>query len=746
MVLEDFSYIKITTGARLADRYITVQVKEPEREHATRGVLFALVEIEQSWQTNAQIGQTLINTLARQYFRDDREDRLAAFEESLRQVNETLKQFSQAEDPDWPSRLHAVLALALPGEIHVAGVGTVHGWLVRSGKSSPIFERPPGPGTIGKTFGAVLSAPLEPEDHLFFVSSGLYKVVTEQEMAKHVLQADSVAEAATWLTNLLRAKHGRWVNAIALSYQPNRPGQRPPHQPATLLVDATGIGQWTTRGNLALDQARTAVLSAGSWLKEADSRVDRVMRGQVLPRGKQRFAQTKEWTLGQLQRFRAPGRKTPEPAQPQTPASTPTPPFAPPDEAESLIGQPLYTIRNYQEQSAQPDIPPSTTTPGRIPLGFVTRLRSLERWMPRLEWRSLGLVLVAVVLLWILIANVRALSIEQTQERSRQELASELTEYQDLLEEARLAQIFKKHDDAQAALATILDNVPNLFGTAVDAGARQLLDDAQALADELSGTQRLTSVTELGRIEGASDLVQWQGGVVALAPALTFVSTEEHTELPLPTGTPTAFAVFEDGRLLVATENGQGYEYVQPNSQPAQRAAGNADWPSGVALATYFENAYVLSPTAETIWKLAGSGTELSSPSAYTQAQPEIAQAVDLAIDGDIWVVSDTGKILRYRNGQRAEFTPSGLAEPLTSAQSIVTSRTGTHVYVLSGRRIVALTKSGSFAAQYVIDGAEELHAVSVDEQAELFYVLTGDGRVLQVPFSSHLGDGVNSE
>src|SRR5690606_32358811 len=104
------------------------------------GKIFAIVEIESPWFPNSQIGQTIINTAAREYFKSSETEPLLRFEAALKKTNETLDQLAKTGEREWIERLHAVLALVRDNEIHMATTGKARGWLIRGSKSSPMFE------------------------------------------------------------------------------------------------------------------------------------------------------------------------------------------------------------------------------------------------------------------------------------------------------------------------------------------------------------------------------------------------------------------------------------------------------------------------------------------------------------------------------------------------------------------------------------------------------------------------------
>jgi len=153
-----------------------------------------------------------------------------------------------------------------------------------------------------------------------------------------------------------------------------------------------------------------------------------------------------------------------------------------------------------------------------------------------------------------------------------------------------------------------------------------------------------------------------------------------------------------------------------------------------LALAPFFNSLYILAPQDNQIWKYTSTSGQLSAEQAYVVDGTDISAGVDLAIDGNIFVLTSTGEIIKFGRGSREELAVRDIPAPnesFTGPLQIETTNDGDRLYVLDGTRIVVLDKTGRFQAQYVPDGLESIQAFYVDEAANELTVLS-DGKLLR--------------
>ncbi len=159
-----------------------------------------------------------------------------------------------------------------------------------------------------------------------------------------------------------------------------------------------------------------------------------------------------------------------------------------------------------------------------------------------------------------------------------------------------------------------------------------------------------------------------------------------------------------------------------------------------VAVDSFFGNFYVLDPQANRLWRYLPTADGYNAPpeSYFPADQPvDLTHAVDLTIDGAVYVLFKEGRISKFEGGQPVGFNITGLDKPLSNPVAIFTAPNELvqHIYVADtgNRRVVQLNKDGSFVRQFKPREGEgvsftNLQDIFVDEIGGRLYVLDSNG------------------
>jgi hypothetical protein len=186
-----------------------------------------------------------------------------------------------------------------------------------------------------------------------------------------------------------------------------------------------------------------------------------------------------------------------------------------------------------------------------------------------------------------------------------------------------------------------------------------------------------------------------------------------------------------NGSSLLQLDEAQGITTVS--------VADSEIWNDPRAIEGYSGYLYVLDAAEDRILKYAPTeNTYDSFPVSYLQGEAavELENAVDMAIDGFIYVLLTGGDILKFSGGLQVDFSVTGLGDQgLQGATALYTDPDTQHIYVADAglARIVQLTKDGVFVRQFLPPREEEelfqgLQDVWVDEIQGELVVLTSDG------------------
>ena len=122
---------------------------------------------------------------------------------------------------------------------------------------------------------------------------------------------------------------------------------------------------------------------------------------------------------------------------------------------------------------------------------------------------------------------------------------------------------------------------------------------------------------------------------------------------------------------------------------------------------------------------------------------PDLSMAVDLAIDGDVWIIRNDGSASRYNQGRPSDISLAGLDTPIAKPSAIFTSEKVSNLYIADAgnQRIVQFDKgTGRFTRQFKPRGQDRdafkaLQVLAVDEaNRRFFFVSEGKAYIATIP------------
>ncbi len=441
----------------------------------------------------------------------------------------------------------------------------------------------------------------------------------------------------------------------------------------------------------------------------------------------------------------------PSPAYPKPPAPGNTPPptpedrtlTSPPDRAAETSGDPTLpldisrtVVRLRGEQSLGHARYPRSTGPSRA--------LSFGLFHPPL------LVILGILAL-ILILGV--LTVPDLIRESRGERVNDLLQQAQIqlnaaIVETDTARQRQYLDEASSLAAEALRIEPeNQIAAGLRAQATSRLETMNAVFDlgplttiiTLSG--QITGEVSIERFTIAGDtayLLDSKGGrVIAISLAsqspiaILYQQGETYGEIPAQTPIFIAWDGGEDdGRLLILDSERKLFA-SRPGSPPEPVPLRRTNtWTSVAAMTTFDGNLYVLDPLGNQVHRYfpASSGFD-SEPGPALSGQPDLEDAVGLAVNGDIFILRRDGQILHFQAGVDLGFSLAGIDRPLKGPAGISVVPASAEVYITDAgnKRIVVATLDGVFRRQLVSTDFTDLRAIAVDSSGTQLYVIAGD-------------------
>ncbi len=190
--------------------------------------------------------------------------------------------------------------------------------------------------------------------------------------------------------------------------------------------------------------------------------------------------------------------------------------------------------------------------------------------------------------------------------------------------------------------------------------------------------------------------------------------------------------------LLLLTDDNRLLEYSVRRGISLLKVGNTERWARPTAIATYLGKLYVLDTATNQIFRYSpdAEGYSGAPEEWFALSQPrDLRGAVDMAIDGAIYVAYSDGRVEKFMTGDPQPFPMEGLAEPLRQPAAIYTdvSEEVRHVYVAdpAAARVVQFTKEGQFVRQFRFSQGDWFSGISdlyVNEAEHRLYFVSDGG------------------
>ena len=184
----------------------------------------------------------------------------------------------------------------------------------------------------------------------------------------------------------------------------------------------------------------------------------------------------------------------------------------------------------------------------------------------------------------------------------------------------------------------------------------------------------------------------------------------------------------EDDKMIFLSKDSNVYEYTKlTESLSTKDISFPQDSVDITQIFVYNRRLYTLSPKSDQIFKHNPTQTGYDRGSAWiTQNSDSLKNAISLAVDGNIFVLTDDAHILNFYSGEQKNFEIQGVHPELESPTKIWTYANSDYLYLLEpkNKRVILLDKDGNFIEQYTSNIWKEPQDMLIDEDNKLVYIL----------------------
>lgn len=675
------NHTRLTTSDRLSDRFLTCQVYSPQDESVSnKGAIYADVEILIPWFSASQIGQSIINTLIRDYYKADDTSDLNNFETAIKGVNESLAQVAQSGETDWIGKLSSVLVLINGKEAHFAQTGQAHAYLYRGDKINHItegLENDASPHPL-KTYTNLTSGTLQEDDRVVIASPKFFEVIDPSELKMIVMQ-NHPTQAAIEAGKILKGRGIKYANAIFIEVTTKDAlANIPPDQKVdTIYINEQLSSLSTNLKNIYRNLVLPIMVSLKSYTTKAYTKSKKNLAPKIKDGLSQTVDSSKKLYESAKQKSAEVTKDIPKVGDSEVQRDNPSSRFS--ETAK------LYSIKSKNKMKR-----------------FLLRIGFSKPHGPRVYL----IALISMVVILSLAIGLSVLS-KNSREKNR-ELQDKLNQIVSLEGEASIALVRNDEPGALANYKQILSLAEDLKESKYEDQANESAQKAYAKVLELTQANEIGefSIKELPIKPIALLEVGGTTYLISGDKKIFNVENEEVTDLNERIGGEIAQVTAVENNIALSTNDNRLY-IIDPITKTVSQQTVSLNYAG--KMSSFFDNIYVLDPPSNQVWKIVNDdGYKDNSPFIQDDAI-SVANAVDLDIDGSIYVLGQDCSINRISRGESVSNFSIGLPadEQLDSCSGIYTAEDANSIYVIAKSsntsRIVELRKNGTFVSQYIL-------------------------------------------
>jgi len=723
-------YTRLTHADKLPDRFLASQVYRPaDPESRLKGVIFGQIEILNPWFPANQIGQTIINTLIREYYRATYETELDNFEAALKKVNETLSEISKAGETGWVGHLNGVLMLINNQDIHISQTGDIKAHIFRDSEINHLTE-----GLINdddphplRTFSNITSGTLKLKDKIVIANPDFYDNISMKEIAE-VISENVPAVAVLDFVQTLKHKKSLSAGALVIELTTQDAADALPleYKTDTIYIDQGANSAWLNLkhsfnkvGKPALGAMKSNFQKS---LKKADYQFDTYIIPPVKKASKKSYDFAKQSANKIKERFRK--RKTLNES------------VGIPTDMRSAISthRPKLNIKLPPKVSQASDklkpvvAKPVDWTKSKLGLSGIETPEGRAKRV--ISW---GIALLVILVILIILGRQEPTT-DVAYSPAIQETATDLNEK---FAHVKLTAAYNDKSAALTELAEIFDTLNELSQKGeLPPSLQELEKQATEELKKLTDTKLASDVVALADSNNNKLVVNYENSQYFISDNQIVCASDNSTiDISQVGSVYGAVADIETKQIVLSTQNGL-YRFKPADKQITSITVQDNNWTNTSLISTFSGNIYGIDLSQAKIIKLTPSGDEYSNAGDFgSPSGDELKNAESIAINSSILTLMNDGQIIAYSRTAREAMTLTGMPvdsfvkEPIaifSNYENIEVAIVHKDIWLKNRYRLTNFNKNGEFMTSYLLpQEIGSIKATEYDLSTKTLYIIT---------------------
>ncbi|PIU01561.1 hypothetical protein COT68_02545 [bacterium (Candidatus Torokbacteria) CG09_land_8_20_14_0_10_42_11] len=724
---------------------------EPERGKEKLGRLLILIKLEDSGE-NREIAQGIVEIVKNEFYGDPEKQAEESLEASLIKINETLKELAALGKVSWINKLDAVIACLLEGKLILSQTGQALSVLIRGGETNFITEEEEDQKSSQplKTFSGLTCGSMEANDHLIIATASLFEFFSPAKLTQILSQAN-LADAKDYLSSLIGEQQSEdAVGAILISLKRN--GQKEARAcPAAEKISAP-------------PEEMAEMIETAEAEEAMSERIElqRAVGKRLHARRRKKFPFAFLYSLGNMFSFlgnsaKICGRFILQAIKFIIRYAFPV--------AKWIARQLFFFFRFIakklfraiaslfsKKRNALANIPiaaeESMKAPGAISSLWQKILQPFTFVFLRLQAAPIRQKIIFASLILILISSLFGAVLFKNRQAGKPQIGSNdaatLAQAEEKRKQALDAMIYQDENKARQSLEEADALVGKILGSATHREqARSLKNSLTEQFDQINHITRLDNPLLLFNAEEVNpafnplSFVDLKNNFYLLCEnnvILRFDPEKKETTELSPSfaniGRLNQALVIDQEENILFTNTDNNFALFNLSNFKIEQASGEHPFnPNNIQdFAEYLNKVYALNPSENQIVKYSRSLSGLGKGALWL-ASGDIRNGVSLAVDGDVYLLTGAGKILKFRAGKEIDFPSPEFQPALALPLKIFTKVNYKNLYILDSgtKRVIVVEKNtGNILRQFAADQFENLKDLFVSQDEKIIYVLAG--------------------
>ena len=696
----------LTTNEKLPDRFLFSG--KVEAESCKNCFLFYLFEISTPWSSSCvKIKKNVLDIIQKNFHPRDCNDVENVFERILQEINQSLNSLAQKGENSWLGNLNSIIGLVIENDINIAQAGRFSGYIFRKSRISSLTENShlkEEPHPL-KTFSDITQGRLVAGDRVVFGNIELYNHFSLDRIRKTVEEL-SANEALQEFYHALKRNKILTVNSIIIEAKSLE------KMPDELTVDLPEI--------ITLDKQEESMASVMA------KKYSPVMKGYY-EKAKKHLAGAKKNLSEQMKNKKSSKQSFGE--------SSDNKGFL--NSSARSIGKGLSAVKEkiapqieklgkskqFQKIKIK-TFPHASKTVGGTAKFFqkFSFIPAIIRQLFLKKNRKYLYGILIILFVFVGYLKINANNSNRAGKKEEQQLALSYEKAKEAYVKAKDDLALGRTSDTKPLEDALVLAIESQKSPSNKDKSIELTKEIQGALDQSTKTTRLYDPKPVFSFNSSVNKIVLAGldiyGFDTDGKIYTANVADKEPRLVASIGKENGgvmSATFMDSEdkifIYTNTDKMIGYDITSKTQGELKVTDGVGKWEDAKAISSFVTNVYLLDSEAGEVWKHVETETGYGKGTSYANAnKTSLRGAVDLAVDGNLYVLLNNGDVVKFIKGtvdQGFSLTniPAG-NNKVEIPTKIYTDADTNYIFVLDKKtnRILKFDKSGNYVNQIVLD------------------------------------------